>query len=225
MHIDYYSYATVSLWQFGYIFLNLCKLSKVSLYGHSLGSVLSYDILCHQENLSSPFPMDWMYKEHDKVEESLENLNGEPVTRDSLINLENESSALMNDMKNKGDLADEETMSVKSTELKHEGYYNSKNLVDHSGLSHTDEIRATTPDSEQRGDEVDADKLIQNSCNALPEKGDLKKCTLVNYNAPDDGVDKMDLEKCSDTSDKDAAISHLREEVHVYDFLHGLYIN
>ncbi|KAM0037137.1 putative DDHD domain, alpha/Beta hydrolase [Helianthus debilis subsp. tardiflorus] len=34
---------------------------KVSLYGHSLGSVLSYDILCHQETLSSPFPMEWMY--------------------------------------------------------------------------------------------------------------------------------------------------------------------
>lgn len=37
---------------------------KVSLYGHSLGSVLSYDILCHQEHLTSPFPMEWMYKEH-----------------------------------------------------------------------------------------------------------------------------------------------------------------
>ncbi|KAI7745743.1 hypothetical protein M8C21_026349 [Ambrosia artemisiifolia] len=36
---------------------------KVSLYGHSLGSVLSYDILCHQETLSSPFPMEWMYKD------------------------------------------------------------------------------------------------------------------------------------------------------------------
>ncbi|KAI4388863.1 hypothetical protein MLD38_001154 [Melastoma candidum] len=34
---------------------------KVSLYGHSLGSVLSYDILCHQETLSSPFPMDDLY--------------------------------------------------------------------------------------------------------------------------------------------------------------------
>ncbi|XP_031123182.1 phospholipase SGR2-like [Ipomoea triloba] len=34
---------------------------KVSIYGHSLGSVLSYDILCHQEILSSPFPMEWMY--------------------------------------------------------------------------------------------------------------------------------------------------------------------
>jgi hypothetical protein len=31
---------------------------KVSLFGHSLGSVLSYDILCHQESLTSPFPMD-----------------------------------------------------------------------------------------------------------------------------------------------------------------------
>ncbi|XP_068647441.1 phospholipase SGR2 [Aristolochia californica] len=35
---------------------------KVSIYGHSLGSVLSYDILCHQESLSSPFPMESMYK-------------------------------------------------------------------------------------------------------------------------------------------------------------------
>ncbi|XP_038884947.1 phospholipase SGR2 isoform X3 [Benincasa hispida] len=41
---------------------------KVSIYGHSLGSVLSYDILCHQENLSSPFPMDWMYGEHARSE-------------------------------------------------------------------------------------------------------------------------------------------------------------
>ncbi|KAG6415522.1 hypothetical protein SASPL_122934 [Salvia splendens] len=39
---------------------------KVSIYGHSLGSVLSYDILCHQETLTSPFPMEWMYKEKNK---------------------------------------------------------------------------------------------------------------------------------------------------------------
>ncbi|CAL5434566.1 unnamed protein product [Camellia sinensis] len=45
---------------------NPCYDGKVSLYGHSLGSVLSYDILCHQENLSSPFPMDRMYKEQNE---------------------------------------------------------------------------------------------------------------------------------------------------------------
>ncbi|CAK9326054.1 unnamed protein product [Citrullus colocynthis] len=37
---------------------------KVSIYGHSLGSVLSYDILCHQENLST----DWMHGEHARSE-------------------------------------------------------------------------------------------------------------------------------------------------------------
>ncbi|KAG9458807.1 hypothetical protein H6P81_003315 [Aristolochia fimbriata] len=35
---------------------------KVSIYGHSLGSVLSYDILCHQESFSSPLPMKSMYE-------------------------------------------------------------------------------------------------------------------------------------------------------------------
>ncbi|KAM3211533.1 hypothetical protein ACQJBY_064975 [Aegilops geniculata] len=36
---------------------------KVSLYGHSLGSVLTYDILCHQESLSAPFPTDYFKME------------------------------------------------------------------------------------------------------------------------------------------------------------------
>ncbi|XP_024979811.1 phospholipase SGR2-like [Cynara cardunculus var. scolymus] len=46
---------------------------KVSLYGHSLGSVLSYDILCHQETLTSPFPMEWMYKDQINYETSTPN--------------------------------------------------------------------------------------------------------------------------------------------------------
>ncbi|CAL5009042.1 unnamed protein product [Urochloa decumbens] len=36
---------------------------KVSLYGHSLGSVLSYDILCHQESLWAPFPTEYLKME------------------------------------------------------------------------------------------------------------------------------------------------------------------
>ncbi|KVH93848.1 hypothetical protein Ccrd_004104 [Cynara cardunculus var. scolymus] len=47
--------------------------SQVSLYGHSLGSVLSYDILCHQETLTSPFPMEWMYKDQINYETSTPN--------------------------------------------------------------------------------------------------------------------------------------------------------
>ncbi|XP_026665196.2 phospholipase SGR2 isoform X2 [Phoenix dactylifera] len=44
---------------------------KVSIYGHSLGSVLSYDILCHQECLCSPFPMESVYMERIPEQESV----------------------------------------------------------------------------------------------------------------------------------------------------------
>nr|XP_043630701.1 phospholipase SGR2-like isoform X2 [Erigeron canadensis] len=58
---------------------------KVSLYGHSLGSVLSFDILCHQETLSSPFPLEWMYKDQNheispEFDSSLDSLEKELTT-------------------------------------------------------------------------------------------------------------------------------------------------
>ncbi|KAI0493491.1 hypothetical protein KFK09_023609 [Dendrobium nobile] len=43
---------------------------KVSIYGHSLGSVLSYDILCHQESPISPTPMDSVYMRNDAEQEA-----------------------------------------------------------------------------------------------------------------------------------------------------------
>ncbi|KAD4180446.1 hypothetical protein E3N88_29037 [Mikania micrantha] len=59
---------------------------KVSLYGHSLGSVLSYDILCHQETLSSPFPLEWMHKDHTHeippdIDSSLKLLEKDLITK------------------------------------------------------------------------------------------------------------------------------------------------
>lgn len=42
-------------------FVNVCW--QVSLYGHSLGSVLSYDILCHQDSLSLTSPIDLAYRQ------------------------------------------------------------------------------------------------------------------------------------------------------------------
>ncbi|XP_026455576.1 phospholipase SGR2-like isoform X2 [Papaver somniferum] len=57
---------------------------KVSIYAHSLGSVLSYDILCRQENLSSQFPVDFMYKERGGNKEScLGETNSSPHCRSS----------------------------------------------------------------------------------------------------------------------------------------------
>ncbi|KAK9740705.1 hypothetical protein RND81_03G054600 [Saponaria officinalis] len=58
---------------------------KVSLYGHSLGSVLSYDILCHQENLSSPFPMDCLFRKHVKEEKLAGNISKVSFEPDSKV--------------------------------------------------------------------------------------------------------------------------------------------
>ncbi|GMH17457.1 hypothetical protein Nepgr_019298 [Nepenthes gracilis] len=58
---------------------------KVSLYGHSLGSVLSYDILCHQENLSSPFPLDFMCTEQSRKDESSQNISNQSSACNSKV--------------------------------------------------------------------------------------------------------------------------------------------
>ncbi|PON63566.1 Alpha/Beta hydrolase [Parasponia andersonii] len=73
---------------------------KVSIYGHSLGSVLSYDILCHQENLSSPFPMDLMYKEQAKGENFSHDNSKQSTMCNSSTNPEDKSSSAINDTEN-----------------------------------------------------------------------------------------------------------------------------
>ncbi|XP_031272151.1 LOW QUALITY PROTEIN: phospholipase SGR2-like [Pistacia vera] len=95
---------------------------KVSIYGHSLGSVLSYDILSHQENLSSPFPMDWRYKEQqDTIEESSHAMNNQPSNGGSSADLKGKSSTKTNESEDKVGSADEDDlMSVQSTHLEHE---------------------------------------------------------------------------------------------------------
>ncbi|KAJ6763567.1 PA-PL1 PHOSPHOLIPASE FAMILY [Salix purpurea] len=89
---------------------------KVSIYGHSLGSVLSYDILCHQENLSSPFPMDWMYKEHPKSEESSRDMKHVLSN-----NLEGNNSNIVSEAKDIVDPVDEEMITERSTLLQEDG--------------------------------------------------------------------------------------------------------
>ncbi|XP_077231820.1 phospholipase SGR2-like [Tasmannia lanceolata] len=63
---------------------------KVSIYGHSLGSVLSYDILCHQVSLSSPFPMERVYKEFFRDEESRGD-SDQSAQSSYVVNLENKN--------------------------------------------------------------------------------------------------------------------------------------
>ncbi|CAN0887995.1 Phospholipase SGR2 [Linum grandiflorum] len=114
---------------------------KVSIYGHSLGSVLSYDILCHQENLSSPFPMEWMYKEQASTN-SLPDLNDELSTHDRGSILEG-----INSNERKLDSADEVLMREKSTRVHDDGNVEDTATVTSPTL-HNDEMNVMSLESD-----------------------------------------------------------------------------
>lgn len=98
----------------------MLRLVQVSIYGHSLGSVLSYDILCHQENLSSPFPMDSMYKEHAKGEKISHDSNNQSSMCNTSVNLDDKSFSSINDTEDVVGPIDDESKSTSATLLIHD---------------------------------------------------------------------------------------------------------
>ncbi|KAJ4713806.1 phospholipase SGR2 [Melia azedarach] len=187
---------------------------KVSIYGHSLGSVLSYDILCHQENLSSPFPMDSMYKEHDGNEESSQDMNNQPSACDPSTNLQNDISTAMDDTADKVNPVDEDTMSVQSTQLVHEeGHSEDIPQIIGPVRSDSDELTATAMDAGQTGDKDPHEMVHGSSATFSPDKSGLDEATSTISGVLSGGMEKMTQEVCVDTSEKDKTINLLREEI------------
>ncbi|KAH9725512.1 phospholipase SGR2 [Citrus sinensis] len=184
---------------------------KVSIYGHSLGSVLSYDILCHQENLSSPFPMDCLYKERAGSEESSPDMNNQPSRCNSSTNLENNISTMMNDTREKVNPADEDTMSVQSTQVMHEGNSEDLSPIMGSVISDSGDITATAMVSERIGDN-DVQEMVHGSSDTFFAQNDgLNEATYKDFGVKD--MEKMIEEDCLNTSDKDKTINLLIEEI------------
>ncbi|XVE60731.1 hypothetical protein DITRI_Ditri05aG0151200 [Diplodiscus trichospermus] len=126
---------------------------KVSIYGHSLGSVLSYDILCHQENLSSPFPMEWVYEKHSKDLECSADMNNQSPKCSSLANLEEKHSTMMT--KDTLDCFGEDMMVSQPTPLVIGEHVEDKSLA-------SSEINAAAEDFMQKSCEEDVHQLLNN---------------------------------------------------------------
>lgn len=170
---------------------------QVSLYGHSLGSVLSYDILCHQNNLSSPFPMDWMYKEHGEDEE--------PVP-DEKSNYFKHSSINQDDTLSVKSLSGEKkSMQQTSSEMEAEFSEEPSVLCPtlSSGYNFIAEHNSVNPSNQG-----DIFECISDSNDTFFEKtGALDKLESMNLGLP------VAKEKCDGTNNKDEEIKKLREEV------------
>ncbi|KAF9670533.1 hypothetical protein SADUNF_Sadunf13G0078900 [Salix dunnii] len=181
---------------------------KVSIYGHSLGSVLSYDILCHQENLSSPFPMDWMYKEHPRSEES--SCDMKHVLSN---NLEGNNSNLVRESKDIVDTVDEEIMTERSTLLQEDGLADDFSTMLSPLVSDMDET-ATDSNFKKMGGKESLHEFVPGSSDVLCQERDyLCEGTEMKLDDPMSGLGNMLVEESEDTGNKEKEINMLMEEI------------
>ncbi|KAF1873815.1 hypothetical protein Lal_00029521 [Lupinus albus] len=171
---------------------------KVSLYGHSLGSVLSYDILCHQHNLSSPFPMHWMYEDHS--------VHGEPHPDEKNHDFQYSSN-------NQNDTSDMVSPSnekiTQQTPLETEAEYSDESSVLGPAISSVHNSTAE-PNFVKLSNEGDVSELCSDSNDMLFEKvGALDKPESMNIGLPVERSDEED----EGTSNKDEVIKTLRQEI------------
>uniref|UniRef100_A0A2P2MMQ5 Phospholipase SGR2-like n=1 Tax=Rhizophora mucronata TaxID=61149 RepID=A0A2P2MMQ5_RHIMU len=186
---------------------------KVSIYGHSLGSVLSYDILCHQENLCSPYPMDFIYKESDRNEESM---NNQSTSCSSLINCEGCISKAVNESKERGDSVVEEKISVQSTVI-YEGGHEAFSAVLTPCTTDFNERTVMSVDSEERSDKgVVHEKFSDTDDLHSGERDHLSEAARMKYENAVSVLGKKAVEDCKNASDRDQVIKFLEEEVSIY---------
>ncbi|KAF8404347.1 hypothetical protein HHK36_009230 [Tetracentron sinense] len=199
---------------------------KVSIYGHSLGSVLSYDILCHQENLSSPFPMEWMYKESIENEESPTDLTNQFSNCSSWINLADTNSNVRHEILNgMVGTIDEEKMSSQPTSMGHkEENINDPSIsVDPSPTSDAEpSTKSFSFEQALNSKQPNAVSLLeegiqepdQGSSGILSQEANgLNAMTSISFGVPGGDLDMVAGELSRDTSNKDKVITVLREEV------------
>ncbi|KAL1324861.1 hypothetical protein AAHE18_13G120900 [Arachis hypogaea] len=172
---------------------------KISLYGHSLGSVLSYDILCHQNNLSCPFPMDWMFKEHAKNGESLpdeqdSHFHHSSINKDDTLNTVNPSN-------------EKNSMQQIIPEVEKE---NSEESLVSVPASSSEHITAET-DAPKPSNEGDVSEFLSYSSDMPSETfNGLDKSESANVGLL---AKRLSEEECQGTENKDEVIKKLMKEI------------
>ncbi|MCD7466831.1 hypothetical protein HAX54_003865 [Datura stramonium] len=175
---------------------------KVSLYGHSLGSVLSYDILCHQITLSSPFPMEWMYKEQN--ENKMSQQDKRSLDQNSTFSSDDETYIREG---NKSNLSDKDKMNVEpsSSESVEDRTEDFCYPVGPPASSDSDEPVATD----------DFRQPIDSSANENSRETPIDERDTINdaENMEDGIVEFNPIDEGASECEKDRTINSLREEI------------
>lgn len=150
--------------------------------------------------------MDCVCKEHPRNEESSLDVNNQFSMCDSLTNLEDNNSNVVNEAKNKEDFVDEgghaEDFSTTLSPL----------------ASDLDEMTATAVDPKQRSSEERVHGLVYDSSDILAQQIDhLSEVTGMKFDDSISVLENMAAADCADTSNKDKEINMLKEEVCAFD--------
>uniref|UniRef100_A0A5B7B4E9 Putative phospholipase SGR2 isoform X2 n=1 Tax=Davidia involucrata TaxID=16924 RepID=A0A5B7B4E9_DAVIN len=195
---------------------------KVSLYGHSLGSVLSYDILCHQENLSSPFPMDWMYKEQIRNENSSPNINSQSSECNFASNPDDRDFVVKNETKGMVGPVDKDNMSAQTTLLLLEEEHAEDSCIPAGppviSDSDSDEpsavvVESNKPNCISLSAEDVLESIVDCSDMLSHKRDDMNEPASMNSGVPVGDLKKI-AEEVSE-SDKDKTIRSLKEEINL----------
>ncbi|XP_073140198.1 phospholipase SGR2-like [Henckelia pumila] len=180
---------------------------KVSLYGHSLGSVLAYDILCHQEKLYSNFPMEWMYKERKN---------------EANCSIRNNISSDCNFTSNMGDERSENVeiesivCHVDNQDIVEESMQGSCIPSGPPALSVSDESNTTDIDYQKANDPLPSDENADESFGNSNLMGCYKSYMVDDPNIMSSEVVLCDGDKDDEgifEDDKDEAVKSMKEEI------------
>ncbi|KAI8002525.1 Phospholipase SGR2 [Camellia lanceoleosa] len=190
---------------------------KVSLYGHSLGSVISYDIICHQENLSSPFPMDWIYKEHTRNEEFSPTINNQPPECNFTSN-QDKNGSLNNETKSMvGPIREDNASEQPSLPVLEKEHAEESSVPAGSSVTlDLDDPSVRAVDPKQPNGISSLEKDVQDQVSDLrgmlsSKRNDFNEASSMNYEILVAGSE--DVSEGVFESDKDKAIKLLREEI------------
>ncbi|KAM1013283.1 hypothetical protein EV1_042886 [Malus domestica] len=185
---------------------------KVSIFGHSLGSVLSYDILCHQENFSSLFPMDSMFKEHARDREPSPDIDNQSTYNtpsnlgDAITFVNNQTDDIMGSI-------DDGSMNAQPPLLIHEdGNAEDASTVVGCNTSDSNEVIARSMDSKQPHGDTFVNESVCQASDMLKWDG-LDETKSINCGVPVVGPEDVVEEVCKETNNKDEVVKLLREEI------------
>ncbi|CAO2164686.1 unnamed protein product [Urochloa humidicola] len=171
---------------------------KVSLYGHSLGSVLSYDILCHQESLWAPFPTEYLKMEcaSDRSQGAKDN---EVVVHDSATEDQDTSTLRHSCADSVNGVIDEDSS---RTDTSHMDGALPSCVLENSPTNNDTVVSPVADDAEQNDDENKVENYTEEGTTSVVSTNDAGGSSI-----------SRSAEEVHEVLDKDKLIDSLEEEV------------